>query len=76
MSKQFNIFYFCYIFDAFDKINNVTKINVFVNIFYKIINNRRFIVIHKIEKINFVDILSIVNIAVIVKRNRRILKFY
>ena len=69
LSKQFDVFYFCYIFNAFDKINNVTKINVFVNIFNKIINNRRFVIIHKIKKINFVDVLTIVNIVVIFKRN-------
>ena len=74
--KQFNLFYFGYVFDAFNKINNVTKVNVFVNILDKIINNRRFIVIHKIEKVNFVDISTIVNIVVIVERNQRVLKFY
>ena len=71
MLKQLDIFYFCYIFNAFDKVNNVTKINIFVNIFYKVINNRRFIVIHKIEKVNFIDILTIVNIVIVVVVKQR-----
>ena len=44
--------------------------------FYKVINNRRFVVVHKIKKINFVNILTIADIVNIVEQNQRVLKFY
>ena len=37
--------------------------------FNKIIRSRRFVVVHKIKKINFIDILAIANIVVIFKRS-------
>ena len=73
--KQFDAFYFRYVFDTFDKVDNVTKINVFVSMFNKVISSRRFVIIHKIKKVNFVDVSAIVDI-VVVKRSWRVLRFY
>ena len=62
--NQFDIFYICYIFNAIDKIRYVTKINVLVDVYNKFINDNRFIIIHKIKKVNFICISFIVIIVV------------
>lgn len=65
MSNQFDFFNDRHIFDAIDKVKHVTKINVFISMLYDVINNYEFVIIFKIEKVDFINNLFIV-IAVII----------
>ena len=59
LSNQFDFFHFGYIFYSFNKINNIAKINVLVDMLYKIFDNNEFVIIHWIEEINFFSVLTI-----------------
>ena len=62
--------FFNYVFYLFNKNINVLKIKVFVNMFNEIIDNDKFFVIHKIEKINFNNVLFFVIIIIIISKKR------
>ena len=66
MSNQFDFFNDRYIFNAIDKVKHITKINIFVDMFYNVINNYKFVIILKIEKIDFINNLFIVIVVIIV----------
>ena len=63
---DFDFFNFNYIFNTIDEINDISKINIFVDMFYKFVDNNEFVIIHKIKKIDFVNVSTIIIIVVAV----------